>query len=86
MAFGVGNYGYKDGKGGDKHKCGQIDEFNADFRSMEAWFRNDKNAVALSNMARLAIYAAGLNSMSPAVLAKCTNIHGRCAWQEPSRL
>jgi hypothetical protein len=52
VSFGAGNYGYKDGHGGALHECPSLDDFNADFKTMEMWFRRDDNACALSAQAK----------------------------------
>jgi hypothetical protein len=53
VSFGAGNYGYKDGHGGDLHECPSLDAFNADFKTMELCFRRADNAALLSAQAQI---------------------------------
>jgi hypothetical protein len=50
-AFGMGNYSYKDGSGGEKYNCPPLEAFNADFRTLERTYHNKVNARLLQDEA-----------------------------------
>ena len=39
VAFGIGDYGYKDGKGNDAYPCPQLKSFNVDFANLEKMYQ-----------------------------------------------
>ena len=52
VAFGIGDYGYKDGKGNDAYPCPQLKCFNVDFANLEKMYRTKQNSRDLAVAAK----------------------------------